>query len=338
MEKYVEESLKYIESEEMRRFLRNCLHSEHCQTDWQWRIPYTCGQIVTYAPAPIGKKILTLDLISAQASRNSNQDLENIEKLASEHRIALDERYNTSSGEFYYLQDWFYHEECGMLLNSFFSSFDAAIRYIHDLPKEEYELDTASFLSYSIEKYVPDEGGIYQKYCTWILNDSAHIWYFDYGEKYKPRDWENIFAYRGWALNLPVPFHPGDIILADCRPFSKERRVVILEIGDNHDCCAVQCLYMCTALKLGSSAFKHNSFHSSRENSPVSVLYRAVKWNTELPEGEEPLAIISTAIKHQPSLGCAINEWVHSNRTKDRNDDNNEVGATWEKMKEAFGL
>ena len=33
--------------------------------------------------------------------------------------------------------------------------------------------------------------------------------------------------------NMPVPFHAGDIVTVDCRPFAPVRHVVILEIGDN---------------------------------------------------------------------------------------------------------
>ena len=44
-------------------------------------------------------------------------------------------------------------------------------------------------------------------------------------------------------VNLPVPFHAGDIVTIDCRPFAPVSHAVILEVGDNCDCCCLQALY-----------------------------------------------------------------------------------------------
>ena len=43
--------------------------------------------------------------------------------------------------------------------------------------------------------------------------------------------------------NIPIPFHAGDIVTLDCRPFAPVSHTVILKIGDNRDCCCLQSLY-----------------------------------------------------------------------------------------------
>lgn len=44
-------------------------------------------------------------------------------------------------------------------------------------------------------------------------------------------------------VNLPVPFNVGDVLLIDGRPFNKRTYVLVLEVGDNVDCCSLQGLY-----------------------------------------------------------------------------------------------
>ena len=43
-------------------------------------------------------------------------------------------------------------------------------------------------------------------------------------------------------LNIPVHYKPGDILMADAYPFGPKEKFVMLEIGDNQDCCCLQAL------------------------------------------------------------------------------------------------
>lgn len=331
MNSYIDETLRFIGSDEMRECLREHLQATHVWENKYWRSRHICSEIVAFAPASIEKKIPVLDLIASQTEYDPEHDYRDPAKFAREYRMALEERYNTPPGTMFWLRRWIYHKENFDGGSAFFATFDAAIRYIKELKEFPKDLDG---LSYSIEKYIPEKNDVMEEYCTWVLNGSGELWYFDYERKYCPKDWDDIWDYCGDSPNLPVPFQPGDIILADCRPFSKERRVIILEIGDNSDCCCVQCLYFLPNGKVGCGALKHNHFHDFRENSHISGLYRARCWSEELPESEAPFAILSKAIKAKPTLGRKIGNWMYFNRTNSHDDERgcSERGASLEQL------
>lgn len=330
MKSYIDETLSFIESEEMREYL----HGVHEQSNRKWPPRNFCSEIVSYAPAPLERKIPVLGLIAAQTEPDAEGDYKDPAKLAQQHRIALEERYNNPPGSMFRLRDWCYHEEGFDFGNAFFTDFDSAMRYMQELPKMDYDADYAEWLSYSIDKYIPGKNGALTEYCQWVLNASGDIWYFDYDISFEPEGWDDIFDYLGSNSSLPVPFQPGDIILADCRPFSKERRVLILDIGDNSDCCCVQCLYLLPNGKVRCNAFKHNSFHGPDENSHISGLYRAKLWCGELSKEEAPLATLSAAIKANQALGSEVQDWIWRNERFDRNAEDDVPGAYLDELLE----
>lgn len=337
MKSYIEETLDFIESDEMRNYLRGC---QETFTDKRPGVAgRTCAEIVSCAPASIERKIPALELIAAQTQPDPEWDYLDPAKIARECRIALDERYNTPPGTMFWLQDWCYHKRGRYFGDAFFTDFDAAVRYAGEMHSKYGDPEDAEFLSFTIEKLVPGEDGNADECCIWTLNAACEIWYFNYiGSKYEPEGWDGVGDCTGASLYLPVPFAPGDIILADCRPFSTERHVLILDIGDNQDCCSVQCLYMLPTGKLGCGAFKHNSFHALRENSHVSGAYRARLWHDDLPENEAPLATLSVAVKANPALGRKILDWFHLRSSYDEDYKDDRFGAKWQPLKEAFEL
>ena len=337
MKSYIEESLKFIESDEMRNYLMSVNLKG-------WINRSKCASIVCFAPASLERKIPVLELIAEQTEIDEKHfELHDPAKYAKQMRIALDERYNNPPGTVFWLQDWYYYEKGCMYGDAFFSEFDAAIRFIkeeNDRNAEHHE-NPEDYYSHSIIKCIPGENGILLEYCEWILSHSGDIWYFDYdyNNKFAPEDWDDIFDYCGLNSNLPVPFQPGDIVIADCSPFSSKRKVLIVDIGDNHDCCAIQCLYLVPNGKFRFSAFKHNSFHLLfRENSHISALYRAKKYNGELTEEEAPLGLISEAIKNDPSIWERMLEYNSKNEHYNHDDENDYHGVKWEPFKEHFGL
>lgn len=140
--------------------------------------------------------------------------------------------------------------------------------------------------------------------------------------------WESLIDYCGSGLNLPVPFQPGDIVTADCLPYAHYRRVLILEVGDNRDCCSLWALSIGEGGRLFAGAFKHNSFLRHPEDSYVSGLYRAARWTGELNTEEEPFAVLSPLIHAKPEFGKEIGDYVGDG----------ENGRDWSEVKEAFGL
>lgn len=77
-------------------------------------------------------------------------------------------------------------------------------------------------------------------------------------------------------LNLPVPYHPGDVLFIDCRPYAPGAFYCRLkEVGD--DCCGIQCEYVDAEGNMETGALKHGDyFFNHREvEQYLSPLYRA---------------------------------------------------------------
>ena len=77
-------------------------------------------------------------------------------------------------------------------------------------------------------------------------------------------------------LNLPVPYHPGDVLFIDCRPYAPGAFYCRLkEVGD--DCCGIQCEYVDEEGNMETGALKHGDyFFNHREvEQYLSPLYRA---------------------------------------------------------------
>ena len=93
MNTYIEETLKFIESDEMRDYLRTRL-------DWfgpEWFGRAKCTQVVSFAPAPLERKIPVLKLIAKQTEYDSEHDYYAPSKLAECAQMALDERYSNTA-------------------------------------------------------------------------------------------------------------------------------------------------------------------------------------------------------------------------------------------------
>ena len=85
-------------------------------------------------------------------------------------------------------------------------------------------------------------------------------------------------------VNLPVPFRAGDIIEVQDMPIARIRHVLILDTGDNRDCCSVWQAYIDKDGRVCTNALKHGDiFDSWYATSP---LYSAKTFYGVL-EGEE---------------------------------------------------
>ena len=244
-------------------------------------------------------------------------------------RTALEERYSGPKGSMFLLQARSCDGSVSCPFNhAFFTEFDAALRYLEQLETESPEDYAFEGLSYTITKHVPDGKGELKEYCIWALNNTRELWYFDYADDNYPDDWVRLIDYDGASLTLPVPFQPGDIVLADYLPYASPRRVLILDVEDSRDCCCLSALSLGDYHCLFTSTFQSYEFVLYQEGSLVSGLYRAVKWTGELPAEEEPLAILSPLVRANPELGLEIEEyfWRES------------VEKPWSEVKVAFGL
>jgi hypothetical protein len=330
---YFEETLKFVESKEMREYLRT--RSDWFGTDWRGRAK--CAEVVSRAPAPLENKIPVLELIAQQTVYDPEHDYHDPAKMAESARTALNERYDNPPGTVFLLRAWEYSKLARVHSHALFTCFDAAVQYIEEYEKTENKSERVESCSYSIEKNITGDNGKMEEYCQWILNTLGEIWYFDYADsKFESVGWEELYDYLG-CLTLPVPFKPGDIILADCRPFAEAKPVLFIGYdGDEDDCCAVGCLFVLPDGRINFGAFSHNSFLTFGENSHIFGHYRAALYNRELFEREAPLAVIGAALKSCPELRKDIYAFIFQQDIE--NKDLGCRGVEWGQLKNELGI
>lgn len=111
--------------------------------------------------------------------------------------------------------------------------------------------------------------------------------------------------------NLPVPYKAGDIVSFDITPFAPQNLGVILEIGDNKDCCCLQALVKNVTAKDGAwriGAVKHNTIFS--HNGMISPLYRIESFRNSKLKLDRVLLDVSRFIDGNESKGRALWNYI----------------------------
>lgn len=174
-----------------------------------------------------------------------------------------------------------------------FPTFASAIKYIQEQSDEwswGENIDEA-LTWFTIEKWVGN--GQTSMKATYIVSKYGEVW--DY--KQEQNDLHHEFGIsNALGLYLPVPFAAGDVITIDCRPFVPFKHGVIVSIGDNHDCCCVQCLYAKSDGTLNVGALKHSHVFDDGVTPYISPLYSAQKIQSSLPSEDEYFREIGNAI------------------------------------------
>lgn len=333
----IEETLRFIESEEVRNYLRDFLKTFGGRTQERKRASHRrelCSRIVCFAPAQVEQKIPVLDLIAAQTEPNPEGDSCDPSQFAKEYRVALEERYNNPPGTVFRLRP----NESGYRGwgAALFTEFDTAVRSIKEHSQTDglhniyHPSDVYDFLSYTIDKCVPGENGMMEECCTWIMNASGEIWYFDYGDHFKPEDWVDMIDYGRRSVEFPVPFQPGDIVTIDCCPFVHDEHLLIIGYdGFERYLAPMECLYMPPPGKiLYTGSINDNAFLTQ---SPVSGYYRIARYQGALRPYEAPLAVISAAAQWNPKLPEEISDYIQEHKNKAN-------GIEWKRIRQEFAL
>ena len=126
------------------------------------------------------------------------------------------------------------------------------------------------------------------------------------------------YAADGQHLNLPIPFCAGDIVRVDCQPFQPERPAVLLEVGDNTDCCCVQALCRGKNGIWTLGALKHGSMFSNRDCF-LSPLYRLEAYQKSLSESDSLLQNIQDFIAGDETRGRILWDKLWKDRLTDKN-------------------
>lgn len=175
-----------------------------------------------------------------------------------------------------------------------FSSVQEAMSYL----EEEYEGEDITHIWHFLEKWERKNGKLIEIRDYSIVNHQI----CHYGDSS-----QFILPYCGHSgnLNLPVPFKPGDFVLVDGQPFCGSAIAMITSIGDNHDCCCLQAVYLDYKGNLAHGAIKHATVFSAQGPNLfplMSPLYRIEPFHGELPAEWKPLLVLRKYLKGDPLL------------------------------------
>lgn len=199
-----------------------------------------------------------------------------------------------------------------------FMDLDTAVDYIKIDYKEEFaeslqqdEIIEDLLCWYIVEKWSKNSlEQLEESICFDVMGNGEVIYFYGHPPK---EMWVNR------EPNLPIPFKPGDIVTLDCRPYLPKRLGVILEIGDNRDCCSRQCLAINRKGRINTGALIHNSiFNDLNAGLVTSSLYRLERFRGEIEEKNNILKIVSNYIDGREESGREIWELFFrlSNRGK----------------------
>lgn len=163
-----------------------------------------------------------------------------------------------------------------------FYTYDKLIRFIKDsIAEETLEYMHARRRWYLIEKYIENtDGDLVETYSYYVFD--GEVIYCDCEDSPMGNHYGD--------LNVPVPFHPGDIIRCDGGPTCDEVTAVILRTGDNRDCCSLVALCKRENGMLEAEPVKHSCmFYTADTKIYIPPLYTARCINNEL--GNENIAL-----------------------------------------------
>lgn len=315
-ELYIKAIEKFIESKQMKEYLiENVDNLNKCDII----------EMISGAPADILDKYEMLkELAQYEILTNDEPERYSFRHAADAAKKVIDE-FSLNPGEVFLINERGYDED--ELRHKLYGaepafSFDAVMRSIKK--ENEYEeltpedIENATYW-YDIEKYIPDENGDLRKANSFMIAPNLEVWFGEYGH-IKEKNGDKYFAddmewpadfYSSQHLNLPVPFEVGDIITIDCRPYVPVKHGVILEKGDNRDCCCIQCAWVTESGNIDIGALKHASVFDDKYFVELSPLYRAETFDGELHENEKFLKVISDFVYRDEEKGRNLWNYIY---------------------------
>ena len=129
-------------------------------------------------------------------------------------------------GEVFYLIAHNYREEPSHLEDDTVGAF-LSWEYIFEAIREYLggdSMDEDDLIWFTIEKWTPDGNGrLKDNYSYEVIRDE--VW-FCYSKDFPFHEQPVLGGYED--LNLQVPFHAGDILTVDCRPYAPVSHIVVL--------------------------------------------------------------------------------------------------------------
>lgn len=254
---------------------------------------WTLIETVNGAPVPLREK---LDIFRSLAGQYGDP----FATLASEADEAL-QALITKPGEFFYVKNcWPDYEQRDVDVDGMepYPDLNKALDGIQRFLEEE-ECVEDSVYWFLLEKWVLNEEGQYFRPYTYTVANGEVLFY--------NRENEGYLFNQSTNLNLPIPFHPGDLVRLDCAPFAFRANAVILEVGDNCDCCCVQAMFREENGNWSAGALKHSHAFPGHYRPLLSPLYRLSSIQREdLAEDEKFLEEVSQFVSGSDKRGYAL--------------------------------
>lgn len=245
---------------------------------------------------------------------------------AKQIKLALEELGTSAEAVFLLIEAWHDEELDDRKISAgtpFFNADDALeyIRYDMDSAGDDY----SNLCWYELQKWKPSTDPVSGKasyvhsYTYYFLKDRACFFkkLEETREPYLFLPESRRYAEDRQHLNLPIPFCAGDIVCVDCRPFQPEHLAVLLEVGDNTDCCCVQALCRGQNGTWTIGALKHGNLFSNA-TCFLSPLYRLEVCPKPLPESDCLLQNIQDFIAGDEKRGRLL--WERLRRLDTRTD------------------
>ena len=168
------------------------------------------------------------------------------------------------------------------------------------------EDDEKELTWFEVEKWLPDGTGKLKNDLDYTIF-GTEVCYVVYNNSHR---WDGPGFSPDRDLNLPVPFHSGDIVTIDCRPSAPVSHAVILDVGDNRDCCCLQALYRNDDGTWDIGAVKHGYVLPNHHLPKISPLYRLASFHGQLPEEERLLERVSWYVNGDEEHGSALWQYI----------------------------
>ena len=304
------------------------------------------SELVCGAPVPLTDKLRWMEYLAAKENLFPDRPSESLSMReqsaagpaarqtveasfsyqAKQIKLALEELGTGAEAVFLLIEAWHDEELDDRKISAgtpFFNADDALeyIRYDMDSAGDDY----SNLCWYELQKWKPSTDPVSGKasyvhsYTYYFLKDRACFFekLEETREPYLFLPESRRYSEDGQHLNLPVPFCAGDIVCVDCRPFQPEHPAVLLEVGDNTDCCCVQALCRGQNGTWTIGALKHGNLFSNA-TCFLSPLYRLEVCPKPLPESDCLLQSIQDFIAGDEKRGRLL--WERLRRLDTRTD------------------
>ncbi len=248
------------------------------------------ARIIYGSPRPVDEKLIALKECCESFSDGTDEYALNcIKGMISciEKALQIKDEEGIYSMEQCIYDEFRYHTD--RYFESLYCNYDEAISFANSIGDE---MAPGNLTWFEITKWTKDKTGKLYKQCTYYFV-KKELRYINISFSIDGFSEEMI---GGRELYLPVPFKAGDIVRIDGCGFTPSFTAVIIDVGDNSDCCSLQAVARDSSFRWSSGAVRLGMIGSYQGEYP-SMLYTIERYDGILREEDEILIDISNYIK-----------------------------------------